>query len=52
MFVISYQIELRKKDNEYAFITQCYIYKYNAKEYQFQIFHTFLADINTKGKSP
>ena len=33
--LIHYQIEKRNKEEEYAYITQCYIYKYSAKKYKF-----------------
>ncbi len=48
-FLISYKLEQRKKDEEYAFVTYCYIYKYSPIKHKFLLFHSFLADINTKG---
>ena len=48
-FLISYKLEQRKKDEEYAFVTYCYIYKYSPNQHKFLLFHSFLADINTKG---
>ena len=47
--MISYQIEQRTKGDELAWITQCYIYKYNPNKNQFELILSFLADINTKG---
>ena len=40
---------MKKKDEESACITQCYISKYSAKKHKFYEEHLILADINTKG---
>jgi hypothetical protein len=47
--LISYQIEQRNKGNVAAWITQFYIHINNPKKHQFELIHSFLADINTKG---
>ena len=47
--MVSYQLEKRTKENEEAWITQCYIHINNPKKNTFELIHSFLADINTKG---
>ena len=47
--MVSYQLEQRTKGIEEAWITQCYIHINNPKKHTFELIHSFLADINTKG---
>ena len=47
--MVSYQLEQRNNGDEEAWITQCYIYINNPKKHTFELIHSFLADINTKG---
>ena len=50
--MVSYQLEKRTKGDEEAWITQCYIHINNPKKNTFELIHSFLADINTKGGVP
>ena len=45
MYLTIYLIEKRKKDENYAWITQCKIFKFNLDQSKFELFHQFLVEI-------
>ena len=49
--MVLYSIEKRVK-GEYAYITQCYIYKFNREITKFEKIIEFLADINKWDNKP